>query len=118
MRRLIIFERRRLFNNLRSNSCDADDFCEVKLLNASENIVTNKKVITNILETTSISLPYINIINMGIFGVDNRDIMIAPGNKLIINAKNVTSSSLRGTNNAYACIDSQGNFFRSDTACR
>ena len=129
-------------DNIKANSCDADNSCEVNSLLLSSNsyegdkptikaegngIILNKKtVIQGYLSADEIILNKIFLSSNSYEG--EQPTIEASGNGIILNKKviiegyvdahEILSSSLIGKGNAYACINSQGKLFRSNNPCR
>lgn len=93
------------------------------ILRVTENVVSNKKVIADSVEVNSASIKQLSVNGVsidgtGIYGQIGKDIVIAPGNNLLVTSSKVRMSSLSGQGNAYACVDSNGTIFRSLSACK
>ena len=112
-----------------ANSCDADDVCEVA------KTVSTRKGSTSALRLTSDAGPVIvdgplssESLIAGRVSIDGKIISTTAGStSALVLASDVDSiivegrlsvPKLGGEGNAYACLDSNGLLFRSDTPCK
>lgn len=93
---------------VRATSCDADDICDIKsVINPRDGIVK----INGDLKTSK------NIYGGGLILTDSSN-QQSTYNGYGIAVSNVNVKKMTGTGNAYVCVDSLGNLFRSDTPCK
>lgn len=109
---------------VKANSCDADDTCEISNALIAKTAIFKGDIYTNgKLQANTFTLGYVNgemsaIDTIG-FGEETQfrsNVDAIFKGDADVNGK-LTIGSLAGTGNAYACLDSTGTLYRSQTPC-
>ncbi|PKM36747.1 MAG: hypothetical protein CVV06_09420 [Gammaproteobacteria bacterium HGW-Gammaproteobacteria-10] len=112
-----------------ANSCDADEVCEVAKTVSTRKGSTSALILKSDAGQVLVQGPLVSeSLLAGIVTIDGKMIstskdstsaliLTSDANSVIVEG-NLTVTKLSGEGNAYACIDSHGSLFRSNTPCK
>jgi len=107
-----------------ANSCDADSICEVAKTVSTQAGSTSALMLTSDVKkvivdgSLSAGSVFINGKTVSTNVGSTSALMLTSDVKKVIVDGSLSATKLAGTGNAYACVDSTGNLYRSLTACK